>query len=202
MYPDTDSPPIPLLESDIEKLKQRIPLEISDRFIQLKDWKIPEDTYTYILKRNLVPVIEELVEMGISGRFAGTFLGHSLKNIEGKNPKHKDFSFGKIVDIFKFLLKEKLEIALAKPILQVVYQHPNMDFNSVLTIINFKRRNKEELMAPIDYLIEKFKDIKVSKNNTDRTTLQWVMGQMHKQALGNINLNALRKAIEKKITQE
>lgn len=201
MYPDTDSAPIPLEESYIEKLKQNIPLDISDRFKQLRDWKIPEDTYTFILKRNLVPIIEELVEMGISGRFAGTFLGHTLKFIEGKTPKHKDFSYIKVVDIFKFLLKEKLEVSLAKPMLQVAYQHPNMDFNSVLTIINFKRRSKEELLAPIDYLVEKFKEIKLSKNNTSTATVQWVMGQLQKQAIGNMNLSSLRKSIEKKITQ-
>lgn len=202
MYPDTDSPPIPLQEKYIEELRQRIPKVVAERYNQLKGWKIPEDTYTYILKRNLVPVIEQLVEMGISGRFAGTFLGHTLKHIEGKTPKHKDFSYEKIVDGFKFLLKEKLDISLAKPMLQVMYQHPNMDYNSVLTIINFKRRSKEELMAPIDYLVEKFKEIKISKNDTSRTTVQWVMGQLHKQALGNMNLGNLRKGIEKKISKE
>jgi glutamyl-tRNA(Gln) amidotransferase subunit E len=85
--------------------------------------------------------------------------------------------------------------------LPVISQHPNMDFGSVLTSLGFKRKSKEELMAPIEYLNEKFREIKVSKNDTSRTTVSWVMGQLHKQALGNMNLGELRKEIEKRIVQ-
>jgi len=201
MYPDTDSAPIPLLENYIEKLRHSIPIDVAERLQQLKEWKIPEDTFTFILKRNLSPIIEEMTKLGISGRFAGTFLGHTLKHIEGKRAKHKDFSYSKVVDMFKFLIAQKLEISLAKSMLPVIYQHPNMDFNSVLTNINFKRRSKEELTAPVDYLIEKFKEIKISKNSTSETTLKWVMGQLHNQALGNINLADLKKGVSKKITK-
>ena len=199
MYPDTDSPPIPLFENYIDELRQRIPPDISERFQQMKEWKIPQDTFTYILKRNLVPVIEQIVELGISGKFIGTLLGHSLKRIEGYMPRHKDFDYQRIVELFKFLISEKIDLLLAKSMLPALYEHPNMDFNSILTIINFKRRNKEELVAPIDYLIEKFKEIKVSKKTSSEITIQWVMGQLHKQALGNINLRELRKSIESKV---
>jgi glutamyl-tRNA(Gln) amidotransferase subunit E len=201
MYPDTDSPPIPLLDNYIEKLSQRIPLDVAERFAQLKQWSIPDDTYTFILKRNLVPVIEDLVELGVSGRFAGTFLGHTLKRIEGKTERHKDFTYAKIVDLFKFLLSEKLEISLAKTMLPIVFQHPNMDFSSVLISLNFRRRSKEELLAPIEYLNEKFREIKISKNDSTNITISWVMGQLHKQALGNIKLADLSKEIDNKLAQ-
>lgn len=199
MYPDTDSPPIPLQEEYIEMLRKRIPRDVAERFAQLKKWDIPEDTYTYIMKRNLVSVIEELVELGVPSRFAGTFLGHKLKRIEGIIEKHKDFTYKRVVDIFKFLKKENLEFSLAGSILPTAYQHPNMDFNSVLTSIGFKRRTKEEITAPIDYLIEKFREIKISKIDSTNIEVNWVMGQLNKQALGNMSLNDLRKSIENKL---
>jgi glutamyl-tRNA(Gln) amidotransferase subunit E len=199
MYPDTDSPPIPLQEEYIEMLRERIPTEISKRYLQLKAWGIPEDTYTYILKRNLVPVIDQLVDIGVASRYAGTFLGHNLKHIEGTIKVHKDFSYNRIVDVFKFLKAEKLEYALAEYMIPVVFQYPNMDFHSVLTSIGFKHRTKEELLAPVDYLIEKFKEIKLSKSNDNSIVTAWVMGQLHKQAIGNINLRELREAIEDKL---
>lgn len=199
MYPDTDSPPIPLQEEYIEMLRKRIPTDVAERFAQLKKWDIPEDTYTYIMKRNLVSVIEELVELGVPSRFAGTFLGHKLKRIEGIIEKHKDFTYKRVVDIFKFLKKENLEFSLAGSILPTAYQHPNMDFNSVLTSIGFKRRTKEEITAPIDYLIEKFREIKISKIDSTNVEVNWVMGQLNKQALGNMSLTDLRKSIENKL---
>ncbi len=199
MYPDTDSPPIPLLENYIEKLRLRVPPDISDRYAQMKKWNIPDDTFTYILKRNLVPVIEALVELGISGRFAGTFLGHTLKHVEGQIERHKDFTYNRVVDLFRFLSEEKLEKSLAKTMLPVIYQHPNMDFRSVLTSLNFKKRTKEDLLAPIEYLKEKFREIKISKNDSIENTIEWIMGQLHKQALGNIDLSELRREIEERI---
>ena len=201
MYPDTDSAPIPLEQTYIDTLAKRIPLDIADRYKQMKDWKIPSDTYTYILKKNLVPVIEQLVNHGVSGRYAGTFLGHTLKFVEGKVEKHNDFSYTRIVEMFEFLKKQKLQPSIAKLMLPIIYQHPNMDFDSVLTSLNFKRRAKEDLLAPIDYLLEKFREIKISKSDSPEIALNWVMGQLNRQALGNVDLKDLKKSIEKKLTK-
>ncbi len=201
MYPDTDSAPIPLEQSYIDMLQKRIPMDIADRYKQMKDWNIPFDTFTYILKKNLVPVIERLVKLGISGRFAGTFLGHKLKFVEGKMEKHKDFSYNRIVEMFEFINKQKLQPSIAKLMLPIIYQHPNMDFESVLTSLPFKKRTKDDLIAPVDYLLEKFREIKVSKSDSPEIALNWVMGQLNRQALGNIDLKELRKSIEKKMAK-
>ena len=83
--------------------------------------------------------------------------------------------------------------------LPVIYQHPNMDFNSVLTSINFKKRTVDELTAPVDYLIEKFKEIRVTKDNNPNIVVNWVMGQLNRQALGNTDLKELRKRIEERV---
>ncbi|MBS0011055.1 MAG: Glu-tRNA(Gln) amidotransferase subunit GatE, partial [Bacteroidales bacterium] len=57
MYPDTDSAPIPLHDENIEKIKSSLPDLVSDRIKQMKKWGIPEDTYRYILSKNLYPLI-------------------------------------------------------------------------------------------------------------------------------------------------
>ncbi len=202
MYPDTDSAPIPLEQSYIHNLSKNIPMDIADRYRQMKDWNIPSDTYTYLLKKNLVPVIEQLVKLGVSGRFAGTFLGHKLKYVEGKIEKHNDFTYNRIVEMFEFLNTQKLQPSLAKLMLPTIYQHPNMDFNSVLTSLSFKHRTKDEMLAPIDYLLEKFREIRVSKSDSPKIALNWVMGQLNRQALGNVDLKDLQKSIEKKLAKQ
>jgi len=83
--------------------------------------------------------------------------------------------------------------------LPIIYQHPNMDFDSVLTSLNFKRRSKDELIAPVDYLLEKFREIKVTKGDSPEIALNWVMGQLNRQALGNVDLKELKKSVEKKL---
>ena len=77
----------------------------------------------------------------------------------------------------------------------MVYQHPRMQLTSVLEDVKFKKRTKEELTAPIGFLLEKFKEIGTNKPKDAK--VNWVMGELRKQALGNIDLKELRKTILK-----
>jgi glutamyl-tRNA(Gln) amidotransferase subunit E len=53
--PDTDTAPIPLADAYIEELRQRIPDEVHNRILQMAEWGIPEDTYTFILSKTSIP---------------------------------------------------------------------------------------------------------------------------------------------------
>jgi len=195
MYPDTDSAPIPLDDEYITRLRQNLPVDVADRFNQMRDWNIPEDTYHYILKKNLVPFIEKISdELHINPKFTGTFFGHTLKNIEGKMKAHPDFTHEKIIALFKFIKKKKLDIGISKIMLPVIFEYPSMELDSVLTILKFKKRSIEELLAPIEFLHEKFREIRVSKN--DEVTVNWLMGQIRSQAVGNVALTDLKNKIE------
>lgn len=197
MYPDTDSPPIPLENKYIESLRHNMPIDVHKRFKQLADWNVPEDAFFYLLRNNLVPTIEKISQLGYNPKFISTFFAHTVKNIEGKYQKHPDFEYSKIYGMFKFLTNKNIEQNFAKAMLPIIYQHPNMEFNSVLTSLKFKKRTKEELLAPIDFLIEKFSEIKTSKS--EDVLPHWIMGQIHKQALGNISLSELKKEIDKRV---
>ena len=199
MYPDTDSAPIPLSEEYIEKIRQRLPGEVIERYHQLKEWNVPEDTYTYIFKRNLFPLIEKIKnELGIEARFTGSFLGHTLRHIEGSHPANPHFSPERIYDLFKFLKEQNLDLRLARKMLPEVYNHPGMDFESVLTILKFKRNTHEELIGKIEFLSKKFDEI--ARNNTPANKVNWIMGRLHHVSLGNIHLAALKQIVEKTVS--
>ena len=196
MYPDTDSAPIPLDDDYIEKIKKRIPPSVSERYSQLKAWNVPEDTYVYLLRNNLVPLIERIQnELDIPPRFSGAFLGHRLKNIEGRLSRSPDFEYKKIFNLFEFLKKNKLDLSIAQVMLPEVYRHPNMDLDSVLTTINFKKVLKEEILAQIPYLKRKYEETSSSQDKKDK--VNWVMGELRSLAVGNISLPELRSVIEK-----
>jgi len=198
MYPDTDSEPIPLPDEYINKLRERLPVNVSERYHQLKEWGIPEDTYKYLLSKNLVPLIERInSSFSFSPKYIGTFLGQTFKNIEGKKKPHKNFSYEKIWGLFGFISKNKLLPAIAHLMLPVIYNHPDMEFGSVLTILDFKKYSINELLAPVDFLSGKFKQIRHSE--TEKAAVDWIMGQLHKQAIGNVSLTELKLQIEEKI---
>ncbi|MBN2892139.1 MAG: Glu-tRNA(Gln) amidotransferase subunit GatE [Bacteroidales bacterium] len=197
MYPDTDSAPIPLENSYIENLKNNLPVDISERFKQLDDWDAPKDTYFYILRNNLNDVIEKIIDLGIKPKFITSFFGHYVKNIEGKHKKHPEFDYNIIYGMFRFLVNNKIEPTIAKIMLPVVYKHPNMEFDSILTSLKFKKRSKEELFAPIEFLVEKFKEINKKDNENDMP--KWVMGQMHSMAIGNVELKELCQEVKRRV---
>ena len=196
MYPDTDTAPIPLKDEYIEDLRKKIPTDIIDRYHQLVEWKIPEDTHNYIFKKNLFPLIEKIInELNINSKFVGTFFGHRLKFVEGHFIPSDKFNYKIIFAMFKFLQENKLDFLLAKQMLAVVYEHPKMDFESVLNSIDFKRIDREKIISKIPFLKEKFEEIKRSDDKKNK--INWIMGQLQKIATGNINLTELEKIVKK-----
>ena len=194
MYPDTDSAPIPLPDEHINFLGSNLPSDIIDRYNQMKNWGIPEDTFTYIFKRNLYPMLERIInDLKISPVFAGTFFGHTLKFIEGHYKMGKGFSYEQIFGMFKFLKDNNIKCAIAEKMLIQLFQYPRMDFESILSVIHFKRISEDEIVSKIPFLKEKF--AATSRNNTKENEFLWVMGQLRQIAIGNICLTDLSKKI-------
>ncbi len=197
MYPDTDTPPKPLPNELIEELRKNLPTEVIDRYHQLKKWNVPEDTYTYILSRNHFLLIERIIkELKLDPVFAGTFFGHRLKFVEGHYTPAEAFNHELIHSMFKYIMDEGLDVELAYYMLPVIYEHPKMDFESVLTVINFKRIPESEILARIPFLHEKFAETGRSKEQKDET--DWIMGELRKLARGNMSLKALYKEVNRK----
>ena len=99
--------------------------------------------------------------------------------------------------MFKFIRDNNLNINIAEYILPHIYEHPSLEFKSVLTILKYKRRSIEDLLDAADFLYVKFQDIKHSDKS--EAALNWLMGQIHYQAIGNCSLKELSEKIKMKI---
>lgn len=196
MYPDTDTAPLPLANDYIEELKNDLPTEIIDRYHQLKKWNIPEDTYTYIFSKNLYPLVEQLiVDLKLEPEFVGTFIGHNFKFVEGHYKTPDNCCNDIIIKLFKYLKENRLHPDLAKYMMPELYQHPKMDFDSVLESINFKKIKEEDIFSLIPLLKKKFQE--TSRVNTPENEKNWIMGQISKKAIGNMALNKLAEQLTK-----
>jgi glutamyl-tRNA(Gln) amidotransferase subunit E len=165
MYPDTDSAPIPLEDSVVDEMAAKLPL-----------------------------VERAQTELNIPARFTGTLLAHTLKHIQRHYPALPEFSFGKVYDLLKFLVAKKLDMAIAKRMLYHLYQHPKMDFDSILVTLGFKLTAAAEIEGKLPFLVKKYKDIRTSSDDT--AGQRWVMGNISKLATGNVSLSTLSKQIK------
>ena len=191
MYPDTDTAPIPLTEEYIASISKTLPVDICDRYRQLDRWGIPEDAHEYILKKNLVPLIERIEkELGISPKWAGIFLAHRLRHVENNCRFSREFEYSMVFAMLRYLQDNHLDLELAKKMIWELYRHPKMDFDSILTTLNFKKIPKEDIEARVPFLREKYKEISTSGDPGAET--RWIMGELRKTAAGNIKLSELK----------
>ncbi len=195
MYPDTDSAPIPLEDSLIEKAGNNLPEEIISQYQTMKKWGIPEDVYTFLFSKNLFPLIRKITaETGVPPAYLGTFFGEKLKFALPHFNGTKPFPFKILAPLFAFLKTNRLHHQLAENMLPLVVAYPKMEFASVLTAIHFKRHSENEIVARIPILMAKFRENKTAIDKTKERN--WIMGQLRKTALGNMDLTLLSRKIE------
>lgn len=193
MYPDTDSAPIPIPSSLIEELRAQIPDEVYGRYQQLLAWQIPTDCYTYLFTNNHYPVIKKIIDdLQYNPKMIGVFFGQRLKYLHGQNSKIP-FDTLRIYDLFAFLKKEQIEVSIAYKMLKELFLHPKLDFESILTILKFKKKGKEDVLDRIKLLNDKFSPIR--KDTTEIDKVNSIMGQMRSISEGNLNLTELSKEI-------
>ncbi len=197
MYPDTDSAPISIDESKIDNIRKQLPPAVSKNMKQMRKWNIPEDTFHYILSRNLFPLIRKIIDdFNQPPRFVGTLIGHHLKHIEGQLTPSSPFDYSRIYRLFDFIIRGKLEKSILKYMLPVVYQHPNMELKSVLDAVNYRPMTEEEILANIPLLKDKFEEISHAREKTREAMVLWVMGRLRPMAIGNLDLAELKKTVE------
>lgn len=194
MYPDTDSAPIPLEDSFISNLGSNLPQEVIERYKIMKQWEIPEDTYTYIFKKDLFPLIEKIVnDLDYDPAFIGRLFGHKLKYIEGHSKPTAEFSYKVLYGLLKFIREKGFTPEIAWLMLPHVYEHPKIDFESVLISIKFKKVAKEQLFGSVPFLKSKFAEIQKGKKKENEK--DWIMGQLRKMAIGNVSLSELAASL-------
>ncbi|MFO7874049.1 MAG: Glu-tRNA(Gln) amidotransferase subunit GatE [Bacteroidales bacterium] len=198
MYPDTDSAPIPLLDEDIQRLSEDLPRETYDAYMAMKTWGIPEDTYTYILRNNLFPLIAELTEKdGEDPVFLGTLFGHRLKFVEGHYQSGDGFQYRLVADMIRAVRQRKLDVELARELLPLLYQNPDYNIEQLLQLYGFQQTDKHTLVAKIPALREEF--ARIRHNNGQTREVNWLMGQLRQPALGNMTMAGLRDTIDQEM---
>jgi glutamyl-tRNA(Gln) amidotransferase subunit E len=196
MYPDTDSAPIPISEEFIQKVRDRLPVDLEKRIAQFEEWKLPVDTFTYLFRNNLMKVVDEISKsLMIDPCELGKLMAHKIKYFERKNFKRFDYSI--LESLLKFIKKEKLDILIARPMIEILINEPKMEFASVLNSINFERLTKEELTANITYLRDSF--FENNAKATQYNVIAWIMGHLRPKAIGNIPLAELNDIVTENV---
>ncbi len=199
MYPDTDSAPIPIKDETIEAARRILPVDLQERLNQLAAWGVPLDAYAYVLRNNLMPVIEKLSsEHNLHPKFIALVYAHKLKSMQGRDPL--PFGHDRISDIFTFIRKRNLTMDILPGMLEVLYKNPNIQFSSVLSMINYQPVEPETIYEQIPVLRAMF--AKLAHKSDCQAEVRWIMGRLHKPALGIIPLKELNATVVEAVCGE
>ena len=195
MYPDTDTAPIPIEQEFIDRCGHNLPPSIQSRLTSLNKWQIPHDTFHYILRNKLFELIERItVNFDFDPKYVGTLLGHTLKHIERKASVSSRFDHQRVYDLFSFVSGRQLDRNVIPDLLAAIYMDSKLTISDALTAIDYKPCSREEILALIPTLHNRFDKIRTSPDPTAR--VRWIMGSLRKQALGNMPLAELRSHVE------
>lgn len=194
MYPDTDSQPLPVTTEMLERLGKNLPGDVSLRFRQMKEWRLPEDTWHYLLSKNMVGLIERIGnQLGFNHREVGILIGHRFRSLEGRGRVSKQFRYESLYDLFAFLSRKKLLAPVARHMLLGVVASPEPDFDKILTASGYKESTLKEIKAEIPALEKEFCEICYNGNSSG--VVDWIMGRLHYKAIGRIRLAEVKKEI-------
>jgi len=190
MYPDTDSAPISISDDQIKAAMQGLPVDMDKRIQQLADWGVPEDAYPYLLRNNLMPVLEELsAAHGIAAKRIALLYAHLLKHLQGS--KKLPFDHQRMADLLLFITKRKLQEDILGDMVSVLFEHPNMQFASILAVLGHEVVKPEDIEQQIPALIQMWPKVKTKGMKRPDACKAWIMGRLRKPALGNIALSDL-----------
>jgi glutamyl-tRNA(Gln) amidotransferase subunit E len=196
MYPDTDSAPISISQEHLNIAGSNLPINVKEQIMKLENWNVPTDAFFYILRYNLVPLIDRICEeFKTEPKFVATLLAHKLKYLQGKQKVKVPFEYEKIYQIFAFVKQQEIEFEIIYKMLPVVLKHPKMELITVLERINFAKLSTESIVSLIKVTREKFSCLKTSKDMD--AELRFIMKQLQEKAIGNMPLHELAGIIRK-----
>ncbi len=196
MYPDTDSAPISIDDEMIEERRKQLPINVAERMDLLLKWRVPADTFPYLLKRNLVTLLQRIVaDCSQDPIFVSTLLAQSLKHVEGQTGHQDGFTYDKVYDLFAFGKSRGLKDEILKTMVPVMYAHPHMDFESILTTLDFQRYTMDQVLGYVPALRRKFAEIRTTPD--PQAEGRWIMGNLRRRAIGNVCMKELSERLVK-----
>lgn len=200
MYPDTDSAPVAINENLIEDIRAGLPRDVSERMARLREWKVPRDTWAWLLGRNLVPVMERIVrDFQTDPAWLGTLFGHRLKHLEGTAGHPAPLDPGRLYELVAFISKKKLSREILYDLLSIVYRHPDIEFEKALNRVGYKPYDRRGLAARIRELHGSF--VRNRRCADPNAPVHWIMGRLRAEAIGNLPLKDVRTLAEEEVSR-
>ena len=163
--------------------------EIHERLAALRAWGVPADAHAFILRNNLFGTLREIVgSSSLPPRFAGTLVGHVLRNACRGNSLAPD----RVTWLVREVESRGLAPDILKALLPLAVKDANASLDTLLARAAYQMHTEEELVHQIEGLREECASAGLSTTDCR----DWIMGRLRPLALGNVPLRRLAEDVK------
>lgn len=195
MYPDTDSPPTPITEEHLEKIRKDLPEHLWDCEKRLKKLGLPEPLVNSLsISKNLKIFNKIVEELDANPVLVAVILEERIKYLrrEGKNVDL--ISDEKLYQIFKMFKEKKFSKEAIPAVLEFLSNNPDKTVKKAIAELNIKPISVKELENIVDKVLKEY-----SKNKKINRPFKTIMGEVMKVARNRIDGKVVKEVLETKL---
>lgn len=195
MYPDTDSLPISISEEQISSCSSSLPTDLSDRIEQLERWHVPHDCRPFLLRKNLVPLVDSLAESTTwSPLFVAKLFGQrAKKHIE----QNRSGTVTRISELVCLVHRRGLNQEVAADLIRRVCSQLECDIEKFVALYPSGEMPPNDLRDRIRVVLKSYKSNRPVENSGAR--IDFVMGQLRTDMIGRMPMRDVRKVVEQEV---
>lgn len=195
MYPDTDSPPTPINEKTLDKIKRNLPEPIWEREKKLEKLGLSEPLINSLSISKRYELFNKIIEeLNIKPTIVAVTLQEKMKFLKRKGKKINQISDEKIFELFKMLNENKFSKEAITNILEFLADNPDKTLKKAISGLQIKPMSVEELKVIVN---DRLKEKSNPKNKKVRFSA--VMGEVMKTARNRIDGKIVKDVVEKNL---
>ncbi|OYT28761.1 Glu-tRNA(Gln) amidotransferase GatDE subunit E [Thermoplasmatales archaeon ex4572_165] len=195
MYPDTDSPPTPILEENLEHIKNALPERIWDREKRLKQLGLTEPLVNSLSLSKNLKVFDKIVEkLEIHPMLVAVTLEEKLKWLRRKGKNVDLISDDNVYELFEMLNENKFSKEAIPVILEFLSDNPGKTIKMAIAELDITPMSIEELKNVIDESLTRYSNPKKISSPFKIT-----MGEVMKIARNRIDGELVAEVVKTKL---
>jgi glutamyl-tRNA(Gln) amidotransferase subunit E len=198
MYPDTDSAPISIPAEHIEGIRSRMIGVLPGWMEKLRRWEVPADAHQYLVRKNLVPLVEKSAQATRwPEKYIALLFAHTLKGLERRRPRSDRFNPELLAALCRNVQALGCDRALVKEALPIMYDDPARLPETVVKDLIVDKRTLEEALGGVATLAKEFDQIRKSRHPEARQ--RWIVGALRPAVIGKAELSQLSAAVTEEL---
>ena len=191
MYPDTDSPPTPINEQRLARIRKIVPEHIWNREKRLVKLGLPDVLMRSLAISRYIGLFDEIIKnLGMKPVLVAATLLEKFKWLRRKGKDVTSISEEKIYQLFRKLKENRFSKEAVPMILEFLADNPEKTMEEAIPILDLYPISIEELEIIVENILDRFPD-----RAERELSFKFIMGEVMKFARNRIDGKLVKEVV-------